>query len=170
MNPHPQKPINEKFSEAVLFILQSLPNCRDIGLKKLAKLLYFADFNFYKKHYKSITNESYGRLEFGPFPRELYGSIEFLKNKGLISIKEVKYSDTVIGNDLSLRKKFKSKYLSEEEKKELLHVAEKLGKLTATQLQALSHEDTPWQVTDEKAKIDYDLVFYRDCEIVTKVE
>ena len=47
-SPNPE---NEKLSEAVLFLLQNLPRSNKVGLKKIAKLLYFADFNYYKKHF-----------------------------------------------------------------------------------------------------------------------
>ena len=162
-------PINEKLSEAVLFLLKNTTS-PNMGLKKLAKLLYFADFNHYKKTYESITSENYCRWEHGPFPKSLYVVMEDLEAKGLVTIEEVKYSDKIIGNKIKGIEKFKPKYLSDDEQNEILNVIKKMGTLSGKQLEDLSHEDTPWQVTDEDGFINYDLVFYRDEELVKQVE
>lgn len=162
-------PINEKFSESVLFILKNT-SASNMGLKKLAKLLYFADFNTYKKTYNSITNEEYSRLEFGPFPKNLYPALEQLKEQGWIEIKEVSYTDEILGKNIKLIKEFKSKFLSKEEQQEMLNVIKKLGNLTGKQLEYLSHKDTPWQVTNDNNRISYDLVFYRNEEVINQVE
>ena len=37
----------------------------------------------------------------------------------------------------------------------------RLSDLTATQISALSHKDTPWLVAKEKGQLDYEHVFYR---------
>jgi len=162
-------PINEKFSEAILFILKNTTS-PNICLTKLAKLLYFADFNRYKKTYESITNEEYSRLEYGPFPKKLYPALEQLKEQGWINIEEVSYTDRKVGKSIKLIKEFKPKFLSEDERKEMLSVIKKIGNMNGRQLKDLSHEDTPWQVTDDSDSISYDLVFYRDEELIKQVE
>ncbi len=169
MNIKIKAPINENFSEAILFILKNT-SPSDIGLKKLAKLLYFSDFNRYKKCYKSITDLQYSRMDYGPFPKKLYLALEELKKQGWIEIKKINYNDQILGKNISLIKEFKPKYLSKEEQAEILNVIKKIGSLTGTQLGDLSHEDTPWQVTNDDELIDYDLVFYRDEKIIRKVE
>jgi uncharacterized phage-associated protein len=157
-------PISEKFSEAILFILKNTP-CSDMGYKKLAKLLYFADFNSYKKTYESITNEEYSRLEYGPLPKKLYPALEELKEQGYIEI-----TDVGLGKNIKAIKELEPKHLSKEEQAEMLNVIKKIGALTGKQLENLSHKDTPWQVTDESDLISYDLVFYRDEAVIKQVE
>ena len=47
---------------------------------------------------------------------------------------------------------------------ELAHIdweIDRLGDLTATQISALSHLDTPWVVAGERESLEYEHVFYR---------
>ncbi|MDP4032387.1 MAG: DUF4065 domain-containing protein, partial [Pseudorhodobacter sp.] len=47
---------------------------------------------------------------------------------------------------------------------EIAHIDEELNRLsdlTATQISALSHKDTPWLVAKDKEILDYEYVFYR---------
>ncbi|MFH1650424.1 MAG: Panacea domain-containing protein [Candidatus Woesearchaeota archaeon] len=169
MNQIFQYPINEKLSEAVLFILKNT-KASNIGRKKLAKLLYFADFKHYKKTYNSITGEQYSRWEYGPFPKKLYPTLDYLKAKGQIKIEDVKYAEEKIGKNMTILKTFEPTHLSQEEQDDILSILAKLGSFTGKQLEDLSHDDTPWQVTGEQNIIDYDLVFYRDEETIEQVE
>ena len=169
MNPGLLRPINEKLEEAILFILKNTSGA-NIGIKKLAKLLYFADFNRYKKTYESITSEEYTRMEYGPVPKNLYFTLDYLKSIDKISMTDVKYTERIIGKNIKCVKDFKPKLLSAEEQSEILNIIKKVGSLTGKQLETLSHQDTPWQVTDDSDSINYDLVFYRDEAVTKQVE
>ena len=64
-------PLNKKkYQNAVLYLCRKLGG-EVRGKKKLAKLLYFADFDFYEKYQKSITGDIYSALPMGPFPSSL---------------------------------------------------------------------------------------------------
>ena len=60
----------KKYQNTVLYLCQKL-NGEVRGKKKLVKLLYFADFDFYEKYQKSITGDIYKALPMGPFPIKL---------------------------------------------------------------------------------------------------
>src|SRR3989339_1672124 len=60
----------KKYQNAVLYLCQKLKG-EIHGKKKLAKLLYFADFDLYEKNQKSITGDVYRALPMGPFPSAL---------------------------------------------------------------------------------------------------
>ena len=64
-------PINQKkYQDAVLYLCKKLGG-EVRGKKKLAKLLYFADFDYYEKYEKPITGDVYNALPMGPVPASL---------------------------------------------------------------------------------------------------
>lgn len=162
-------PINEKLREAVLYILSKCCTTSHLGYKALAKLLYFADFNYYKKNYAPITNEQYRRLDHGPVPVNFWKVLSSLEKDGAIEISK-KQVGPVEQYTFKILKPINIEFLTKSELKELDHIIAILSKFKGGQLEWLSHEDIPWQVTDENKIIDYDLVFYRTKEISQAVE
>ena len=78
---------NNKFKEAILFLLSQSPNKTIEGKKKLAKLLYFADFNYFEAYEEPLTGATYRALPMGPVPDELEGAIKEMKEKQCIEPK-----------------------------------------------------------------------------------
>ena len=73
----------KKYQNAILYLCQKLGG-EVRGKKKLAKLLYFVDFDFYEKTQKSGTGDVYKALPMGPFPTALDKmTIEMSKKKTL---------------------------------------------------------------------------------------
>ncbi|OGI62065.1 hypothetical protein A2W12_01775 [Candidatus Nomurabacteria bacterium RBG_16_40_11] len=135
------------------------------GKKKLAKLLYFADFDLYEKIQKSITGDVYNALPMGPVPSALEEiTKEMVKNK-ILGIKQVPeregYNATEVYKcltepDLSV--------FDEEEKKMLDRIVVKYGHLNGKQLEELSHAEAPYIGTELRKEIPYELAFYRGTE------
>lgn len=146
-------------------ILSNTDSLPAMGMKKLAKLLYFADFNHYEENHESITSENYTRMDHGPMPESLYDAIDELDSKGLINAEKVSLPSGNEKWNFDLEKKADPEYLDPSHQERLLEVLEKLDHLNANELEELSHLDIPWQVTDDKDEIRYKLVFYRDEEI-----
>lgn len=69
----PQSFNRGKFKELVLYFAMRSAELKDngIGMVKLNKLLYRADFEAYRTLGHSITGETYERQEFGPVARDL---------------------------------------------------------------------------------------------------
>lgn len=160
---------NAKLREAILYILSKCENKPTFGKKVLAKLLYFADFNYYKKNYSSITNEPYVRLQYGPFPKHMSEELDAMEKEGILTV-EKKSVGAGEHHHYKTMKKGDFQFLTKEELEELHHIISKFGGLNGEALEKLSHEDAPWQVTDPKEIIEYDLVFYRTDEVAQKVE
>ena len=57
----------KKYKEVILYLAEKLGG-EIKGKKKLAKLLYFVDFDFFEKFQKSLTGDVYRALPMGPFP------------------------------------------------------------------------------------------------------
>ena len=79
MNSKKIKFNGKKFKEAILFLLSQSPNQTIEGKKKLAKLLYFGDFNFFEIYEKPVTGATYRALPMGPVPDELEKTLKEMK-------------------------------------------------------------------------------------------
>ena len=132
------------------------------GKKKLAKLLYFADFDLYEKSQQSITGDVYRALPMGPVPSALQGITSEMTKKKMLGVDRVEeregYNATeifksLIEPDLSV--------FSDEEKKMLDRVILKYGHLNGRQLEELSHAEAPYIGTELRKDIPYELAFYR---------
>lgn len=164
----PQKIDKNKYRNAVLYLCHRL-NGEVRGKKKLAKLLYFVDFDFYEKNQKSITGDVYKALPMGPFPVSLDDiTFEMQKNKD-ISIKHEEerngYNPTEIYScitepDVSV--------FDSEEMKMLDRIVLKYGHLNGKQLEDLSHAEAPYIGTELIKEIPYELAFYRGTDFTEK--
>jgi hypothetical protein len=61
----------DRFEALVLYIAHRRRDDERFGRTKLAKVLFYADFNVYRDSGEPLTGATYQRMPFGPFPREL---------------------------------------------------------------------------------------------------
>jgi hypothetical protein len=152
----------DKFKQVLLYVLSKIGGKPNIGQTVLYKILYFIDFDYYEKFEEQLIGARYIKNIHGPTPLIFSGVIKELEGERKI--------ETV-----------KSKFYKYEQTKYLVNPAEKidlsglsgteiahidweinrLSDLTATQISALSHKDTPWLVAKDKEQLDYEHVFYR---------
>jgi len=157
--------INKKKYEQVILYLCNKLGGEIHGKKKLAKLLYFSDFDFFEKNQRPITGDVYKALPMGPFPMGLDNITVEMTKKKEISVDSVEeregYVPTevyrcLIESDISV--------LDAEEIWMLDRVALKYGQLTGKQLEDLSHAEAPYIGTEPRKEIPYELAFYRGTE------
>ncbi len=108
-----------------------------------------------------MTGESYRKIDHGPAPCHVDEAVSNLEAEGKIE-SVVRH----VGNYTQI------KFLSDSKPdmsllsgNEILSIDDTISKYSswnATQISALSHEDIPYSATENKAIIDYELVFYRD--------
>lgn len=171
VNPAPKERISipqekvEKFKQVLLYVLSKVGGKPNVGQTVLYKLLYFIDFDYYEKFEEQLMGARYMRNTHGPTPvafakiiseLEATGSIETIKSK-FYTYDQTKY----------LVNPQKPLNLSSLSGNEIAHIdweLNRLSDLTAGQISALSHRDTPWLATREKEIIDYEYVFYRPQE------
>ena len=77
----------KKYKEIILYLAEKLGG-EIKGKKKLAKLLYFVDFDFYEKFQKSLTGDVYKALPMGPFPITMEKVLADMVKEKQITIKE----------------------------------------------------------------------------------
>lgn len=153
--------INEKkYKEVILYLAEKLGG-EIKGKKKLAKLLYFVDFDFYELRQKSLTGDIYKALPMGPFPITMEKIITDMVNEKKITIRFEKeradYNPTEI---YRVKKKMEGNF-SKEEQQILDRVVLKYGHLSGKQLEDLTHAEAPYIGTAPNQEIAYELAFYR---------
>jgi len=154
--------INEKkYGNAILYIVDKLGGVLK-GKKKLAKLLYFADFDYYEKYEDHFTGDEYRAQPMGPLPThmaKMVGKLELTKKikigyekvEGLENKCEV--YQTIKKPDISV--------FSKQEKSMLDRVVKIYGGLSGGQLENLSHQEAPYTGTNLGKPIMYELALYR---------
>lgn len=151
----------KKYQQAILYLCHSLGG-QIKGKKKIAKLLYFVDFDLYEKDEKSLTGDTYKALPMGPFPSDLESILTEMKQSKLLSIESVEeYQGYVPTEMYTCLQDPDINVFDEKEKAILDRVIERYGHLTGKQLEELSHSEAPYIGTELKHIIPYELAFYR---------
>lgn len=156
--------INEKKYQEVILYLASKLGGEIKGKKKLAKLLYFVDFDFFESFQgkqKSITGDAYRALPMGPFPVSLEKILTNMANKKKIIIKSEKERINYNPTEIYRANEKPEEIFSKDEQKILDRVILKYGHLTGKQLEDLSHAEAPYIGTAPNKEIAYELAFYR---------
>ena len=151
----------KKYQNAILYLCQKLEG-EVHGKKKLAKLLYFADFDLYEKNQKSITGDVYYALPMGPVPSALEEITAEMAKKKLLGVEQADEREGY--NPTEVYKCIAEPNLSvfdDEEKKMLDRIVIKYGHLNGKQLEELSHAEAPYIGTELRKEIPYELAFYR---------
>lgn len=147
-----RKPDFERIAHIISFLTSGK---EDINKTKLNKLLFYADFGYFKKAGVSMTGITYRAIPLGPVPAEYDKLYMKLVDDGLIQItpKLIKdyYADMFQG-----LKEFDASLFTPPELKVLEGVKEKLCPLSTREIVELSHEESAW-LQNNKSK---DLISY----------
>ena len=155
--------LNEKkYRSAILYLASKVGKGSVWGKKKMYKLLYFLDFDFFEKHEKPITGTIYQKLQMGPAPSYFDTMAEELANDGLLQISRGRtgpgYNDTYVYKAL---KSPDLKVFDNEEIKMLKRVVKKYGDKTGTELENLTHKEAPYLAVGEGEEMPLELAHYR---------
>ncbi len=155
----------EKFEQTFLHILAKIGGKQNIGQTVLYKLLYFIDFDYYEKYEEQLIGAKYIKNMYGPTPVMFAKIIDKLEKDG--KIEKIKSKFYTREQTKYLINPSNTQDVSALSSQELAHIdweIERLGGMTAVQISALSHLDTPWVVAKEKELLEYEHVFYRPDE------
>lgn len=151
----------KKYYQAIIYLCSKLD--KEIwGKKKLAKLLYYVDFDAFEKDGEPITGDTYRALPMGPFPMSLREITAEMQSKKMIEVKSVAQSDDyaptevykcLIEPDISVFQKGELEILE--------RIIRKYGHLNGKQLEDLTHAEAPYVGSKPKGEIPYELAYYR---------
>jgi uncharacterized phage-associated protein len=151
----------KKYENAVLFFIHSLGGVLK-GKKKLAKLLYFADFDYFEKYEEPLIGDEYRAQPMGPLPVHMAAVVGKMEKVKKIKIhfeqlpgyeKETEIYTSSQKPDLSV--------FNPKEQAMLKRIVKVYGELNGTQLQVLSHNEAPYIGTAPGKAIMYELSTYR---------
>lgn len=151
----------EKFKQVLHYIIAQCELISSAGKTVLFKLPYFSEFNYYELYEEKMTGETYRNIDHGPAPQHFDLVIRELESEGKISRKDRDFHGRPQVKYRSLMKP-ETDLLSERELAVIDDVIAKHGFMNATEISDLSHKDIPYMATEDRAIIDYELVFYRD--------
>ena len=164
----------EKFYEnKILSLIAYLAkNTKHCGKTKVAKLLFYVDWQHLKHTGKTITGLNYNAYNFGPFPKSLYSSLN--DKKSYLGSKIDFIDAEKIDKPIHVKFQYDPKYFSKFElgiiEKAVLIFQKALGK---DMVKASHWKDEPWTKVKERAglyaPINEELAFeYKDAQITLK--
>lgn len=149
-----------KYENVILYLCSKLGG-EVRGKKKLAKLLYYVDFDAFEKTAQPITGDVYKALPMGPVPNSLQEITSEMTGNGslkITSVENVGYNPTEVYTCLA---KPDTSLFTDEEKRILDRVVVKYGHLNGRQLEELTHAEAPYNGTEPLQEIPYELAYYR---------
>lgn len=160
------KATQAKYENTILYLCNALGGAVN-GKKKLAKLLYYIDFDRYeyKESMQSVTGDSYKHWKMGPVPDSYTQVINLLEKQGKLA-----HSKTSGDAGYNPTEVFTSKSkpdVSVFDKDDIIimdRVVKKYGGLTGKELETLTHQEAPYVGTELDEEIPYDLAFYRETD------
>jgi transcriptional regulator with XRE-family HTH domain len=157
-----------KFKNVLLYLLERCAGKPNVGETVLYKLLYFSDFNYYEMYEEHLTGANYRKLAYGPVPQKFDTIINQMIEKGQLHRVKTEYHGYTQTRYLPLEKADLTQ-LKASEKEIIDRVIEQMSDWTATMISDYSHNDLPYEVTDEGAPISYELAFYRELPYSVRV-
>jgi hypothetical protein len=148
----------QKFRELILYLAQASQGDPRFGATKLNKLLFFCDFLAYRNLGRSISGESYMRLEHGPAPRRLLAVRRELVEFGDCTV-ERRGKGSHRQERLVPRRDPDRSIFSQEEIDVMDHVLAELRRSNASEVSELSHRFIGWQAVGLQEEIPYETVF-----------
>lgn len=155
----PQRNI-KKFKEVLIYILNKVGSKPNVGETVIYKLLYFIDFDYYEKHEEQLIGAKYQKNHYGPTPVEFKKIVDQMMANNEIMKVESEYFDYPQTKYLPLRKP-ETGIFKGPEMEMIDSVLSRLSDMSASKISDYSHDDVPWQVTEDGKIIDYETVFYR---------
>lgn len=147
-----------KFRELLLYVARETEGDPRCGSVKLNKILFYADFEAYRRLGHSISGQTYQKLDRGPALRKLLPIVRRMERQGACAWAERDYFGFPLKKLLPLRKPDLSLF-SGQEIDIVGSVIRDLWELNATEVSDLSHRFVGWQAVEPGEDIPYETVF-----------
>lgn len=158
----------ERLKELIIYIADKLKNDESCGFTKLAKIIYYADFEAWRLHGQPVTGTKWSRMPRGPLPVGYHNILDELKEARRISITERDYFDYTQKRVETLSEPMTSLF-ADSELRIVDNVIQKFMHWNARDLSEHSHYGAAWQLTEDEQFIPYEYALYSD-EPLTKEE
>lgn len=150
-----------KTKELILYLAAKSEGDPRFSATKLNKLLFYCDFTAYRRLGRSITGQSYWKLQFGPAPKAMLPILNQMQQDG--DCDEVKKD--YFGREQRRVKANRSSEVgvfSPEELRLADQIVEDLWESSAVEVSDLSHDFIGWKAATLNEVIPYETVFVGD--------
>jgi hypothetical protein len=154
---------HEKLRQLILYISDRCETDENYGSTRLAKTLFYADFLFYAKHGRSITQERYVRKPAGPIPDSLLNVRDKMVRDRELVVKVRDHLAFPQKRPIAIRAPDLSAFTGEEIAM-VDYVLSLLDGRSATEVSDLSHRFKAWQLAEDGEEIPYYTALLSDGE------
>jgi hypothetical protein len=156
----------EKFTSLVHYICWKAGDPQKLGVIKLNKICWLADFMAFYENDQPISDARYVRRAFGPVPSAIQPVLRDLQLFGVLAIKEVEFHGHLKKEFISLKEPSTERFTSRE--LEIVDWATRFvcNEHTAASISEASH-DHIWQAAAEGEEIPYFTIFAVPGEITS---
>lgn len=151
----------DRLRELVLYIAHRAGDDPEFGRTKMAKVLFYSDFEAYRERGEPITGTAYQRRDHGPYPPQLYMA-ELDLTEGTDRARILHGSDPNEPQRLVPRKGTRPPELDDVPQWQLDLIDKWIGEiqpLTAREASRRSHEEPGWQLARDRETIPYQSAF-----------
>jgi uncharacterized phage-associated protein len=152
----------DKYKNAILYFAKKVGSGAVYGRKKLYKLFYFLDFDFFEKYDKPLTGDIYHKIQMGPAPSYLDAYALELKEEGALDIVKHRtgggYEDTVVYRAVG---EPNLSVFSNDEVTMLKRIVRLYGDKTGKELEILTQKEAPYLAVERGEEIPLELAHYR---------
>ena len=162
MIPTTYKLNENKYKTIILYLTKHIGKGTIVGKKKLYKLLYFVDFDYFEKYDKPLTGDIYHKLPMGPAPSYLDAIVLDMKKEGSLEMSKQRTSPGYEASYVyKALKEPDSSFLTSEEIEMLDRVIRLYGNKNGGELEKLTHNEAPYLAVEEGEEIPLELAHYR---------
>ncbi|MCH8987932.1 MAG: SocA family protein [Chloroflexi bacterium] len=158
----------EKFENLILYISKKSEDDPRFGAVKLNKILYYSDFDAYRRLGQPITGATYQRIDEGPAPRELLPIRERMTDGESIEIRTTPVGPYTLQRIVALVGPDESLF-TEAELRIVDQTIEAMWPMNAAEVTALSHTEPGWIQADNRGDIEYETAWMQSSEPATPV-
>lgn len=134
--------VANKLRNLILYVLTH-QDYQEGGIKKLNKLLYFIDFYYYRDHERLISGAEYAKAPMGPVLDEYEKIFAALETAG-----DLKCQNDDGKTVCTALKSAELSGFTPEEVDHISKVLDRYGKLPGSDLEWISHQQQPWELTE----------------------
>ena len=145
----------EKFRRLLLYIAYKTMDDTTFGAVKLNKVLYYSDFEAYRRLGNPITGATYQKLAEGPAPRELLQERNTLVREGDVEIEAVPVFTGMTVHHLTAPRQPDITVFKDGELLIVNNVIEWARGKTAREISDFSHQEPGWALAQESEDIPY---------------
>lgn len=131
----------------------------------LAKMLFYLEFNFFRKFGTPVIGLPFLKMNYGPMPKHFHYVLDDLDLHNVVNM-DIEYFDQYEYHVLRANKEFNSDIFSEEEMEMLAKVLKHFRNFNSSTISEISHLEKGWINTKLKKTIDYNYAL----EIIEIVE